>query len=86
MSLTISTELPPLETDADGVVRVGGTRVSLDSVIYAFNEGSTPEEIVQQYTTLDLTNVYAVIGYYLQRRGEVNEYLASRSVTRFAEK
>lgn len=82
MSLTISTEPPPLETDADGVVRVGGTRVSLDSVIYAFNEGSTPEEIVQQYTTLDLADVYAVIGYYLQHRGEVNEYLASRRAQR----
>jgi uncharacterized protein (DUF433 family) len=82
MSLTISTEPIPLETDADGVVRVGGTRVSLDSVIYAFNEGSTPEEIVQQYTTLDLADVYAVIGYYLQHRGEVNEYLAARRAQR----
>lgn len=82
MSLTISTEPTPLETDADGVVRVGGTRVSLDSVIYAFNEGSTPEEIVQQYTTLDLADVYAVISYYLQHRGEVNEYLAARRAQR----
>lgn len=82
MSLTISTEPIPLETDADGVVRVGGTRVSLDSVIYAFNEGSTPEEIVQQYTTLDLADVYAVISYYLQHRGEVNEYLAARRAQR----
>jgi uncharacterized protein (DUF433 family) len=82
MSLTISTEPIPLESDADGVVRVGGTRVSLDSVIYAFNEGSTPEEIVQQYTTLDLADVYAVISYYLQHRGEVNEYLAARRVHR----
>jgi uncharacterized protein (DUF433 family) len=82
VSLTISTEPTPLETDADGVVRVGGTRVSLDSVIYAFNEGSTPEEIVQQYTTLDLADVYAVISYYLQHRGEVNEYLAARRAQR----
>jgi uncharacterized protein (DUF433 family) len=82
MSLTISTEPTPLGIDADGVVRVGGTRVSLDSVIYAFNEGSTPEEIVQQYTTLDLADVYAVIGYYLQHCGEVNEYLAARRAQR----
>jgi uncharacterized protein (DUF433 family) len=82
MSLTISTEPVPLEADADGVVRVAGTRVSLDSVIFAFNEGSTPEEIVQQYTTLDLADVYAVIGYYLQHRGEVNEYLAVRRAQR----
>jgi uncharacterized protein (DUF433 family) len=82
MSLTISAEPVPLETDADGVVRVGGTRVSLDSVVFAFNEGSTPEEIVQQYTTLDLADVYAVIGYYLQHRAEVEEYLAARRVQR----
>lgn len=82
MSLTISVEPVPLAADADGVVRVGGTRVSLDSVIFAFNEGSTPEEIVQQYTTLDLADVYAVIGYYLQHRAEVEEYLAARRVQR----
>ena len=82
MSLTISAEPVPLETDADGVVRVGDTRVSLDSVVFAFNEGSTPEEIVQQYTTLDLADVYAVIGYYLQHRAEVEEYLAARRVQR----
>jgi uncharacterized protein (DUF433 family) len=78
MSLSISTEPVPLETDADGVVRVGGTRVSLDSVLFAFNEGSTPEEIVHQYTSLDLAHVYAVISYYLQHRGEVEKYLVAR--------
>lgn len=82
MSLTISAEPVPLETDADGVVRVGSTRVSLDSVVFAFNEGSTPEEIVQQYTTLDLADVYAVIGYYLQHRAEVADYLAARRAQR----
>jgi uncharacterized protein (DUF433 family) len=82
MSLTISAEPVPLAADADGVVRVGDTRVSLDSVIFAFNEGSTPEEIVQQYTTLDLADVYAVISYYLQHRSEVEEYLAARRTQR----
>jgi uncharacterized protein (DUF433 family) len=47
--------------DQAGVLRVNGTRVSLDSVIFAFNEGSTPEEIAQQYTTLNLADIYAVI-------------------------
>ncbi len=78
MSLTLAAEPVPLETDASGVVRVAGTRVSFDTVIYAFNEGSTPEEIVQQYTTLDLADVYAVISYYLQHHGEVEEYLTTR--------
>jgi uncharacterized protein (DUF433 family) len=82
MSLPISKEPIPLATDADGVVRVGGTRVSLDSVIFAFNEGSTPEEIVQQYSTLNLAHVYAVITYYLQGQSEVQVYLDRRRTQR----
>lgn len=63
-----------------GVLRVTGTRVSLDSVIYSFHEGATPEEIVQAFPTLDLKDVYAVISYYLQNRDEVEQYLAQRQV------
>jgi len=63
-------------------MRVGDTRVSLDSVIYAFNEGATPEEIAQQYTTLNLADVYAVISYYLQNHDEVVQYLQRRKAQR----
>ena len=59
-----------------GVWRVAGTRVSVDSVIYAFNEGASPEEIVWRYDTLDLKKVYALINYYLHNREEVDKYLA----------
>jgi uncharacterized protein (DUF433 family) len=72
----------PLSVDQAGVMRVGNTRVSLDSVIHAFNEGATPEEIVQQYTTLNLGEVYAVIGYYLQHAEEVEDYLQQRKAQR----
>jgi uncharacterized protein (DUF433 family) len=82
MSLTISTEPTPLSTDTDGVVRVADTRVSLDSVVFAFNEGATPEEIAQQYTALDLADIYAVISYYLQHRSEVEDYLHERQQRR----
>ena len=68
--------------DREGVLRVSGTRVSLDSVIFAFNEGSTPEEIAQQYTTLNLVDIYAVISYYLQNHDEVVEYLQRRKAQR----
>jgi uncharacterized protein (DUF433 family) len=80
MSLSITTV--PLSTDHDGVMRVGNTRVSLDSVIFAFNDGATPEEIVQQYPTLNLTDVYAVISYYLQHSVEVEDYLEQRRAQR----
>ena len=75
ITFPIVTEPIPLETDADGVVRVGGTRVTLDTVVAAFKEGATAEEIVYQYPSLDLVDVYLVIGYYLQRRTDVEAYL-----------
>ncbi|NOZ28473.1 MAG: DUF433 domain-containing protein [Chloroflexi bacterium] len=76
--LAITTEPIPLEVDADGVVRVGKTRVTLDTVVAAFLEGATAEEIVQQYPSLDLADIYAVIGYYLRRRSDVEAYLRQR--------
>jgi len=76
--LLIETEPIPLETDADGVVRIGGTRVTLDTIVAAFTEGATAEEIVYQYPSLNLADVYFVIGYYLQRRSDVEAYLRRR--------
>jgi len=67
-----------LKVDADGVVRVGGTRVTLDSVITAFSSGATAEQIVQQFPTLKLADVYAAIAYYLHSPEEVERYLEMR--------
>ena len=78
VSLTFEAEPVPLATDADGVVRVGGTRVTLDTVVAAFEDGATAEEVVYQYPSLGLADVYSVIGYYLQRRSEVEAYLRQR--------
>lgn len=82
MSLSLQTKLVPLTTDEHGVMRVGDTRVSLDTVTFAFKQGSTPEEIVADYSTLDLSDVYAVITYYLQNKTEVEDYLRQRQVQR----
>lgn len=59
-------------------MRVGSTRVTLDTVISAFLDGATAEEIVHQYPSLELADVYAVIAYYLKRQEEVNAYLQRR--------
>jgi uncharacterized protein (DUF433 family) len=72
----------PLSADEAGVLRIAGTRVSLDSVTHAFDEGATPEEIAQDFPTLDLAAIYSVIGYYLQNRAEVEQYLEQRKVQR----
>ena len=77
-----ATTTVPLFADEAGVLRVAGTRVSLDSIVYAFDEGATPEEIAQDFPTLDLAAVYSVIGYYLQNRAEVEEYLEQRRAQR----
>jgi len=78
MALSFATEAIPLAADADGVVRVGKTRVTLDTIIAAFSDGATAEEIVQQYPSLHLADVYQVIGYYLRRPAEVEGYLQHR--------
>ncbi len=78
MSLAVEPEPVPLATGADGVVRVGTTRVTLDTVVAAFLEGATAEEIVQQYPTLQLADVYSIIGYYLRHQAEVDAYLHDR--------
>lgn len=77
MTLTLMdvTEKIPLRTDEHGVIRVGKTRVTLDLVVETFKEGFTPEEIIQQYPSLDLSDVYYVVGYYLQHTELVEAYL-----------
>lgn len=78
VALDISPEPAPLVTGSDGVVRVLGTRVTLDTVVAAFQEGATPEEIWSQYPSLALGNVYAVIAYYLRHQDDVEQYLVRR--------
>jgi len=78
MAVSYATEIIPLETGMDGVVRVGATRVTLDTVIAAYQEGATPETIVNQYPSLDLADVYTVIGYYLRRPTDMIAYLRQR--------
>ncbi len=73
-----TTMMVPIERNADGVLRVGGTRVTLDTVVTAFQFGATAEEIARGYPSLKLADVYAVISYYLQHQAEVEEYLQQR--------
>ena len=79
MVMTLEAQSVPMNIDTDGVIRVGSTRVRLDTVIYAFNEGYTAEEIVSQYPVLRLADVYAVIAYYLNHQEAVDEYLHQRA-------
>ncbi len=78
MSLAAAVEPIPLEANADGVIRVGGTRVPLDTVVDVFNAGATPEEIAQDFPVLRLDDIYAVITYYLRHRDEAETYIQQR--------
>lgn len=78
MSLAVTLEPTPLTTDADGVVRIGGTRVTLDTLVAAYRQGATAETIAEQYPSLPLDVVYTVIGYSLRHQTEVDAYLQRR--------
>lgn len=75
---TFEASPPPLSRDAEGVIRVEGTRVPLETVVAAFDAGATAEEIVHQFPSLDLGDVYAVIAYVLTHRASVDEYIQQR--------
>ncbi len=77
--MVITAEIAPIEIDTDGVARVGGTRVTLDTVLAAFHDGATAEEIVYQYPSLGLADVYAVIAQYLRHPAQIEAYLQRRT-------
>lgn len=59
----------------DGGYWVAGTRVSLDSIAYAFLSGQTAESIAQSFPVLTLEQVYGAIAFYLANRSEIDAYL-----------
>ncbi len=65
----------PLWRDERGKIRIVGTRVLLELIIHAFEQGETAEEIIDSYPTLKLADLYAVLAYYLTHRAEVDAYV-----------
>ena len=81
-TLAIEATPPPLAANEQGVILVGGTRVTLDTVVYAFKQGATAEEIVEQYPSLSLKHTYSTISFYLDHSNAVEEYLKERAEIR----
>jgi uncharacterized protein (DUF433 family) len=78
MAVTFGT-LPKIVRRVEGgALRIGRTRVSLDSVVYAFNRGESAEEIQRDFDTLRLADIHAAIAYYLHNKEQVDKYLAER--------
>lgn len=67
---TIQADSLPIREAADGTLRVGESRVLVELVLRAFEDGAMPEEIVLRYSSLHLPDVYSIIGHYLSHRGE----------------
>ena len=78
MAFEVRTDPAPLRVDNSGTVRVGDSRVTLDILVGAFKLGASAEEIAEQYPTVRLCDVHSVLGYYLRRQDEVDEYLNAR--------
>lgn len=68
----------PVNADSDGVVRVGGTRVRLETVLSAFDAGCVAEEILLKYPSLDLGDIYAVLAAYVRHPAAFRPYLDAR--------
>jgi len=73
-----TTQEVPLQTMPDGTIRIAGSRVSLDSLVYNYCQGATAEEIVFRFPGLRLADVHSCIAYYLNHQEDVDKYLAER--------
>ena len=74
--LALATDPTPIRIDSDGAVRVGETRVRLESIVYRHRQGDTPEEIHECFPTVPLPDIYGVVAYYLRHKEEIDAYIA----------
>lgn len=65
----------PLRTDTNGVIRIGQSRVTLETLLHSWQQGASPEEIVEAFPVLQLDDVYAVITYILRHPQNIKSYL-----------
>lgn len=70
-----TTQNVPLTLTEDGRIRVSGSGVALESVVYQYQQGNSAESILESFPSLKLADIHAVISYYLNHRDQVDEYL-----------
>lgn len=78
MTASISAEPVPIQMDGSGTYRIAETRVTLDSVLAAYQSGATAEAIADRFPSIGLADVYAVISWYLHHMDQAHEYLRTR--------
>lgn len=74
-SLPLTTRPVPLTRLENGTLRVTGTRIPLELIVRHYNAGETPEQIVEAFDSLRLSDVYTLVGYYLDNREAVDDYV-----------
>ncbi len=79
MNTITLTQATPLYADKGGVLRLAGSRVPLDLVVFEFNQGATAEQIQDSYPSLSLRSIYGTIAFYLEHQDAVDEYLRQRA-------
>lgn len=62
-------------TKTESGYHLTGSRVSLDSIVYDWLGGLSPESIVDNFETLSLEQVYGAVTFYLAHKSEVNVHL-----------
>ena len=80
MTETIETATIYAQKTATGGWRVADSRVSLDSIVFAYWEGKSTEAIVEEFPTLSAEQVYGAIAFYLRNKTEIDHYLADQNV------
>lgn len=78
MSTLETTQTAPLKLWEDGSIRIGSSRVTLDSIVHEFTQGSTAEQIQDDFPSLSLREIYGAISYFLEHEDRVSEYLQRR--------
>ena len=78
MSFILDAIPVPLQDDGHGGLRVGQTRVSLESVWHLHQQGASPTEIVRAFDTLQPADVHAVLAWALRHHEELDDYLKRR--------
>lgn len=72
----MSFPLSPYLEQEDGALRIKGTRVGIEPIVVRFQEGASPEKIIDSFPTVTLAQVYGAIAYYLDNKQLIDEYMA----------
>jgi uncharacterized protein (DUF433 family) len=80
MTTLETTQTVPLTMIEGGTIRITGTRIPLEIVVYHYQQGESPEDIQDMFPTLQLADIYTVISYYLNHRAEVEEYIRQQEI------